>query len=406
MPYFVFCFILIALILEDFIGIYLSGMRGLAFRNISIYFALVVLLPHALRSGWPKIPNAVPVAVIVFWTLVSLLAVHFYSPLDVDLFNNAIKFKNAILIIMLLYVIPFLTSRNPKESERFILILLGLFSFCCFLSVFQIVTGIKIFKVAMHYTESTRFTGFGNPNKTSYFLVFLTPLYYYFFHTCKQMAIKIFCSISICMIVLLILLSGSRGGLLCSAFTISMILVVFREKKLFLAGAAIGLLFLPLLFFNETASQGFASTIERFSLFFSGADATTITANRNVIWEALWKDYTSNWIYIFMGAGFGTVNCLGVHAPPHNWYLGELVQFGIFGLLFKLFVIGAFFHHILKGKRTQPTVFANIVMISMGAVLIGLLFTSMTGYVGLFVFTFGTMLTHLNHLNSLRWRRG
>ena len=190
MSYIIFSFIMLALIAEDFIGFYLSNVRGLAFRNISIYFAIIALIPRAFRFGFPKIPLFSLVIVVFLWTLTSLMAVHFYSPLGIPLFNNLIHFKNGVAILMVLYVIVFFVSRNRKESETLLFIILMLFSLCCILSLSQILTGIQIFQTAEHYITSTRFTGFGNPNKTSYYLVFLIPLYYYFYRTRKSYGIK------------------------------------------------------------------------------------------------------------------------------------------------------------------------------------------------------------------------
>ena len=105
----------------------------------------------------------------------------------------------------------------------------------------------------------------------------------------------------------------------------------------------------------------------------------TITSYRNVIWGALFRDYTKSWSSIVLGYGLGTTEFLGIHADAHNFYLRVLVETGLVGM-FSFIVIIARYVKVLAGyARDGMRDFWRTVMQAIGVILLGWVFSSFAG---------------------------
>ena len=394
----VFFLVLVLLVAAEFIGLNPVFLRGLSISNLILLFALVSTVVCFIQS-----PRAVPLfgmlLVILIWALVSFLLFENLSGMRVRFTEDLRIFKDSLVGPMVLFCFGYLVTTTAQESKRVVLGILILFSFLNLLALGQLVTGIQVFEVAAHYVGGGRFTGFGNPNKTSYYLSFLLPLYFFYYRSSPSQLTRQFCFFSIFLAIFSILLTGSRGGLICVMVFLAALLLLFREWKLYVSMLGSALFAIPFLLINNIFMYKFSGALERFLLFKTGTSAEEVTAYRSVIWDAALTIFGKGEVVDkFFGFGFGsTPYYISIH-DMHNWYLKMLFEFGILGLLFSLVFIFKFSLFIRKMTTHSNKSYSHLIQVSFFCVFLGFFFSTLSGIFSLFALTFGAVLALLVNL--------
>lgn len=334
--------------------------------------------------------------VILIWAVVSFLLFENLSGTRVRFDEDLRIFKDSLVGPMVLFCFGYLVTTTAQESKRVVLGILILFSFLNLFALGQLVTGIQVFEVAAHYVGGGRFTGFGNPNKTSYYLAFLLPLYFFFYRSSPSQLTRQFCFFSIFLAIFSILLTGSRGGLICVMVFLAALLLLFREWKLHVSMLGSALFAIPFLLGSSSFLNKLSGAFERFLLFKTATSAEEVTAYRSVIWdEALTFFGKGGVVAKFFGFGFGSTPYYISIQDMHNWYLKMLFEFGILGLLFSLVFIFKFALSIRKMTTQSNRSYSHLIQVSFFCVFLGFFFSTLSGIFSLFALTFGAVLALL-----------
>jgi O-antigen ligase len=391
----VFFLILVLLVAVEFIGLNPVFLRGLSISNLLLLFVLVSTVVCFIQSA-RAVPLFGMLLVILIWALVSFLLFENLSGMRVRFVEDLRYFKDSLVAPMVLFCYGYLVSTTAQESKRVVLGILILFSFLNLLAMAQLVTGIQVFTVAAHYVGGGRFTGFGNPNKTAYYLAFLLPLYFFFYRSSPSQLIRQFCFFSIFLAIFSILLTGSRGGIICVAVFLASLLLIFREWKLHVSMLGSALFAIPFLLGSSSFLNKLSGAFERFLLFKTATSAEEVTAYRSVIWdEALTFFGKGEVVAKFIGFGFGSTTYYISIQDMHNWYLKMLFEFGILGLLFSLVFILKFAFFIRKMTSQSNRTYSHLIQVSFFCVFLAFFFSTLSGIFSLFTLTFGAVLALL-----------
>ena len=242
--------------------------------------------------------------------------------------------------------------------------------------------------------SAKRLTGFtGNPNKTAYLICVLAIFQYYFYKFHKSRLVRY--SLAIIMVgeLVVVLLSGSRGGLLVLMVVIIYLSYRLRDMKMVYAAVLLIPLLVGVLLISE--SSLISNAINRMESLGSH-NTSMVMGSRNVIWSALLSDYQASSLGIkLFGNGFGSSQYMGVRGDPHNMYLMVLVEFGIVGLGFFFFFIFSVFRRVSRARLHRDDVLRVFVLASGYVVVFAWIFTTLIGVLDLIWFTIGVAMATL-----------
>lgn len=201
---------------------------------------------------------------------------------------------------------------------------------------------------------------FYNPNNYATFLAIILPFIFFAYKYFSSNEKKIIFILSTLLIVINIIVTGSRINILSLIFVTFFYLFFFLTRKFsFEKVVKYFLLFLvviPIFFFllnnNDLLKTRFESAIyainnifsEKESLDKGGSVFTRITITKEILWPSSALNYIRGFGVGNSRAYFEQKNVTGKIVDPHNWWLEVL---GEFGLIFFLFYV-IFFASLLK----------------------------------------------------------
>ena len=335
------------------------------FTTLSLYFSdLLTILYIFLNFKLLKNPNKLT-TLLILWILVSSLVAWPTTYYKLLLLYSASKF---VMFLVLHETIKIQTFSSKKLKT---LLTSGLLAILvsAFISLAQFGLQHSLGSIISHLGEPkfnsftwnvakisepnyllTRVYGtFPHPNVNSYFLATFILISCFLLYTSKKPLNKVFFGISIGFLIIILVLTFSRGTIIAlfSSLLIMLIYTLFKRKnRKYIIGALILLLFLLILQFNVSRGRNFISD--------------------SSIQERIMQYKTSIYIishHVVSGTGPGMYMLHAKHdlpsktapwdiQPVHNIYLliaSELglVGFGLFFLLF-LFYLRGFYKYIKK----------------------------------------------------------
>jgi O-antigen ligase len=356
---------------------------GLTITNLALYVAglALILMEVAQRNHtWRRCIGLGPAVIIFAAVALSAVYAKLYGVNTASLLDNVRSAKSFVFEPVMLFLMAFLLVDSRENGERYLLYLVVVLGILNLTTVLASLLGMELHAVDPYDLEAdstSRFSGFtGNPNKTAYLSCLLVAFQYYFYRMHKANAVKILMATLMLGGLAIVMLSGSRGGVLVLAIMIAGLAYKMRDIRVLYASiVAIPLVVIVLM---ASGSEQLSNAIDRLITLSSG-DMSQAMTGRDMIWASLWEDYTSDAIGILIGNGFGSAQYMGIQAPPHNIYLKVLVEFGIIGLLLFLYFIVKMFRSVNKMHAGDNDPLKTVIYASGAVVTVAWLFTTLSG---------------------------
>jgi O-antigen ligase len=344
-----FVIIILALTIGMLFPGWLSFGYGLNPTNITMYIAILTLLITDVFTGrmkQVKIPNLNILIFLCTYVGIDILVrniSHSPLPAEFSFVEQLQTYKKFVFDPAIIFCISFFLINKSKEREAYLAIMIVTFS-TLFIGAIIL---IKLNIVTVHGIQdpTKRFSSLtGNPNQDSYLLCILLPYAYYLFKKSKIIIFKALFGTIMLSSSVIVVLSGSRGGLLSLLLIFGLIIIKIKDYKLLL----LGIILFPIVVYSLWDNPMVVSTVERITLAGdAGASLQgNMSAGRMDIWLALLDVYSSELSNAVIGTGFGTAE-YEVRAPPHNMYLKILVENGIIGIFIWFIFIAKFIIFVL-----------------------------------------------------------
>ena len=378
-----------------------GAITGLSLRNVTLYTAGLLLIMTEVLGGRlsRKTFTGLGFAIVI---LVAITASIFYAQYQGiyggTLLDNFRSAKSLVFEPALLYGLAFLLIDTREQGERYLLLLIIVLGVLNCAAAIGAEFGVELFQVDKHYNveveSAKRLTGFtGNPNKTAYLICVLAIFQYYFYKFHKSQLVRY--SLAIIMVgeLVVVLLSGSRGGLLVLVVVIMFLSYRLRDMKMVYAAVLLTPVLVGVLMISE--SSLISNAIDRMESLGSH-NTSLVMGSRNVIWSALLSDYQGSSFGIkLFGNGFGASKYMGFRGSPHNMYLMVLVEFGVIGLGLFIYFIFSLFRRVSRARLNRDDVLRIFVLASGCVVVFAWIFTTLDGVLDFIWFTIGVAMATL-----------
>ena len=389
-----------AFIVDTLFSIRIGVIAGLTLTNVVIVVVGFVLFVSEVPRGRISGKNLFGIKyaiIITFATLLSLIYAKFngvYEGVTLDNFRQA---KAFVFMPAILYSLPFLIIDTREQGERYLLLLVVVFGLLNIASIVAAQFGIEINTAVDAYVREEesrkRFIGItGNPNKTAYLTCILIAFQYYFYRFHKARYIRYLMAVFMVGGLVVVLLSGSRGGLVVLLIVIMGLAYRLRDMKVIYAAAlAIPIVVAVLVSSESTLLDNALGRVEKLA----SDEASEVTSGRNVIWSEVLSDLSDSPASMMFGNGFGTAKYMGIRAEPHNVYLMVLAEFGIIGLGFFLYYIFSMIRYVLRIRFDEDGALWASVVASGYVVVFAWIFTTLVGALDLIWLTIGISMATL-----------
>lgn len=272
-----------------------------------------------------------------------LIAVfYFYNVINILLFSDILM--DAIFLLFGLCFF-FVNSKEANETE------IKFFRLCILLSII-VTIATCFFSFRFERSNSRFYLNFSRYVDPNYFTCGFIVLTAYLMHRINQKKTIILDILLLVCLFIIILASGSRGGLLANLGIVFVYLLFSKLKNIFLPVLLFVVIFyIALSFFKEYIPKWI---LERFEI---SAMLKDQGSGRVTIWYNYWNILKNGSLLKFI-FGYGKKNQLttyqyyfGTRKNPHNMFLGVFFNSGIIGLILLLFVLGYFSLISLKNKN-------------------------------------------------------
>jgi len=389
-----------AFVIDTLFPVRLTSFIGLTVTNVALFLGALVLVVTDVASGTLARKNMIgvmPAAIILLAVVLGLMYARLTGIVDEPLIDHIRSAKSFVMEPVLLYGMAFLLVTTREQGERYLLLLVVVLGALNLVSVVAAQFGLEIYRVADSYVtedaEARRLAGFtGNPNKTAYLTCILVAFQYYFYKFHRSPVVKIVMATLMVGGLIVVLLTGSRGGLLVLVVVVMALAYRLRDMRVIYATAVMVPLLIVVLL--ATGSTLLENAFNRITMLSSGGVAQ-FTSGRDQIWSMLLSDYSASALGMLFGNGYGAASYMGMKAEPHNIYLKVLVEFGIVGLTFFLYFIFLMFRRIATLKLDVGVTLKSSVLAAGSVVVVAWFFTTLVGVLDLIWFTLGIAIATL-----------
>lgn len=389
-----------AFIVDTLFSIRIGVLVGLTLTNVVVAVVGFILFLSEIPRGRISGKNLVGIKyaiIIVFATLLSLIYAKFNGVYEGTALDNFRQAKAFVFMPAVLYALPFLLIDSREQGERYLLLLVVVFGLLNIATIVGAQFGIEINRAVDAYVREDesrrRLIGItGNPNKTAYLTCILIAFQYYFYRFHKAYYVRYLMAIFMVGGLVVVLLSGSRGGLLVLLIVIVSMAYRLRDMKIIYATVlAVPIVVAVLLNSESTLFDNALGRVENLT----SDESSEVTSGRDMIWSGLLSDYTDSPIGMLFGQGYGSAKYMGIRAEPHNVYLMVLVEFGIVGLSFFIYFMFSMFRYVLRGRSDEDDALWVSVIVSGYVVVFAWIFTTLVGALDLIWLTIGVSMATL-----------
>ena len=306
--------------------------------HIPMYCGILICLVILIRGQWKGLHTWI-VGLFVSLAIGMLVAAIFGLNFNVSLTGSFLYLKNFALVLVIAGCV-----RSSQEIRILILYCLGALTFGALLACYQKITGS--YSVASIYQQ--RAGGLrADPNDTAMLLLAGVPIAYYWFNRRPEISLKILSLASLGLILIGLVLTGSRGGFLATSF----VLAVLYLRKPTLPKTAMGVVmvlvavaFAPTTFkeritslFTGVEKYGSSSIEKRGKLLLTGVEVFLDNVIVGVGVGNFAAGYMNHISESTVGGGSKNAisNSQNVRGAAHNLYLEFFVENGILtGIIF------------------------------------------------------------------------
>ena len=372
-----------------------SGLNLLSLVSFMTFMFLVIYEMATERIWDKKIPALSVLICICLFMLLNIGYFQLYGKISIPLIARLRELKNWFLQPFVFYYLSFLLVDKKRSAKTYLLYLLIILSLMNIISLLSLILGINIFPIAESYLDNGRFTGFGNPNKTAYLLCMMIPLMYYFVIFDSSARLKLLFEGFIFFSFLTVLISGSRGGILCLVIVFSGMSIKLKSFKPLKTLIIFCIIIMFILVINDSVQEKFFILMNRLTLIASN-DLGEATSSRTYIWSAIIEYISSEPRRIIFGSGLGVTNMIGLEHRAHNLYLRVIVEFGIIGIIFLFALIRKILNFLKKYSVNKYDSITPFIQISIYSVLASFMFTDL-GLFSFMAFIYGFAFAYMHY---------
>lgn len=399
---FLFLLLLVSFVLEFSLNFRLSSIEGLSFKNISIYGLILLTLVGNVVSGRRIIasgPVTMPSIMFVVYCMISLFLTGLFEAVPrYSIAQELLIFKAAMdpYVLLVMFYSLLHDERTTKTLLHMLVGILIVFLLITLLGSFNIISVERVY--INEHLGRTR-GAFAEWNQFSLYVVTFMPLVTALMLAARSKPGKLFYAIVLMFCGYVVLLTGSRGGLVSLVAGVGAHYLLTSRKALGMkiVGAIgvyvvllIGLIVLYYLL-PENSAEGLLSKITG-KFFETQNTETDYSSGRIGLWEAAWAGFLASPIY---GTGWRTFIPL-FGSNTHNDYLLYLVTTGVIGLylfvlVFVRMIKTAFRHRVrdTANRHLYNAFIAGIAAYMMGSFLVNV-FTP-----AYFVFIYAALILRL-----------
>ena len=339
----------------------LTNIRGFSLFNLSIYLLLFAWGVTVLTKKKLYESNNVN-KYIIFLSLVVL-----YSILVKQLLGEIHYFNiSRELVIFKKWVTPFILFfilANIIDDEKTLKgTALGLIILLAVTAITTPLMSIGILNVGHASTSfEGRASGFGGVNEFASYLVLFIPLVLTKVVFQKRFMHRVVSGVLLAIVLIALVTTGSRGGLISFLFAMAVYLVILKRQKMIrlpgIIAVFIAVLIISSISFALAPSAPKDILIERLdpTRLEEGEGMDKYTAGRTMLLLYGIQLFIESPIY---GHGQNSFQQLiekfGITAVAHNTYLSYLVEYGLIGLILFLMILIKIFQYAWKHLNETP----------------------------------------------------
>ena len=311
-------------------------------RMIGILALLASLIRHKREHGQLFFPNDLGTKMLVlFWLLLCASWVVSYDRADtVAHIENFLK-------LLIFYTIIVYEVNSKAKFDVFLSAFVLLIAFIAFLSFRDYYGGGAIYRMGIQRAIGRTSAG-GDPNTMAGTLATAVPLVVACFRVYKNLFVRLACLGILGLLLLMIVNTGSRSGLLTLLAVVGAMVYFSRYR---LVSAAVVLMLLVAGWFVVPDQY----RVRYGTLLDEERDADEISSGRVAIWENGLRMFLAYPVYGVGGGAFRSANASGDFGPPtdmqaHSLYIQLLATFGIIGAVIWFFFLFSVIRQLLKAR--------------------------------------------------------
>jgi len=312
-------------------------------RIIGLGVLIAGMLLYKRKYGTLAIPKDKPFLwMLAFFTvIIASIAVSINKPETIDSIEAFAK-------LIVFFLLIFYTIDTRAKFNIFVALFVLLILREAALSFSDYYGGGAIYRMGI--ARATGRGSFGSgANSLAATLVFAMPFLVAFWKAFNNWLVRIMAAGGLFLLVLMVINTGSRGGLL--AMLAAFAVIVFYSRYRLIASVITVFMLIGGWFMLPAQYQA------RYATLVSGGDADEISTGRVAIWENGIRMFTANPILGVGSGAFLTANRSGMYGPPielnpHSIYIQLLADVGIIGFVVWFGFLISFWRLLLK--RTTP----------------------------------------------------
>lgn len=353
-----FWLLLTAFVLEFSLGVSISSVPGLSLKNILIYGLLLALfiVNHSLDE--PIIARNrvnIPIVLFMLYCLASLLTTTMFKVVpDYSMTGELILLKS-YMDPYVLFIVAYSAIHDEKSIKSMLLALvvtMAVFVAITILSSFDI---LAVSRATVDERWGRTRGAFAESNQFAAYLVAFLPLLAAFMMTARSMLVRALLAGILLVTLYVLLLSGSRGGLLALFIGAGVYYLLYSRHTLpkslmnLIMVYAAGLLVMGLVFFT-LPDQTAHGLLLKLSGKFTDVTETDYSSGRLENWGAALKLFMHSPLF---GTGWRTYIPL-VGWNSHNDYILFLVTTGVVGLYLFVLIYVRILKSAMECRRLDP----------------------------------------------------
>ncbi len=315
-------------------------------RMIGILVLLATLIKHKRQYGRLFFPNDLGTRMLLlFWGLLCVSWVISYDRAD------TVATIESLFKLIVFYIIVIYEVNSRKRFDVFMGVFLLLIAFIAFLAFRDYYGGGAIYRMGITRAVGRTSAG-GDANTLAGTLATTVPLVIMYFRAHKHLIIRLGCLGVLGLLLLMIVNTGSRTGLLTLLAGIA-VLVWFSRYRLVTAIVALLLLCASWFVIPDQYRQRYMTMVD------DDRDLDEVSSGRVAIWENGLRMFFGRPLYGVGGGAFRTANGSGDFGPPidmqpHSIYIQIFATYGIIGALVWFTFLGHLIWQLLHARAPAP----------------------------------------------------
>lgn len=331
-------FLLCAFVLEFSLNIRVSNIDGLSLKNLSIYLLILLMLIGNSFIGKPILPRGpvtVPALAFVSYCTLSLLLTGYFDLLPGYSIMQELRWFKSAMDPYILLVLFYSLADDEKTIKTLLMLLVGVYTVFLVITLLSSFGLVSVERVYINEKLGRTRGAFSEWNQYPLYLSVFVPLLIAYFRQSTRLPARVVSGGLLLVAIYEMLLSGSRGGLVCLATALGAYYLLESRKTFVKKVAGVtgvyAVLLLALVIISLLLPEGSADILlsKITGRFFEEHSVhMEYTSGRLGLWTASFPEFIRNPLF---GTGWRTfVPLFGGNS--HNDFLLYLVTTGLVGL--------------------------------------------------------------------------